>query len=140
VNDYIRDAAGEPAFSAKDFRTWTATVHAFRTLRSGVADSRGGTRRALMDALRQTAEELGNTLAVTRASYVHPGVVDAFGEQADQLTLARGGRAMLERAASRAEELELLRLLRRADRAAGAATRPKVGRARGGARARGSRA
>jgi DNA topoisomerase-1 len=140
VNDYIRDAAGEAAFSAKDFRTWTATVHAFRALRAGASGSGGKARGALTAALRQTAEELGNTLAVTRASYVHPGLVDAFEAQADQLALVRGARALLDQAPSRTEELELLRLLRRANRAASAATRSKVGRGRVAARSRGNRA
>src|SRR6185312_154927 len=68
VNDYIREAAGDPALSAKDFRTWTATLHAFRALRAGRQDAdststRGRRRSVLIEALRQTAEELGNTLA-----------------------------------------------------------------------------
>ena len=133
VNDYIREAAGDPGFSAKDFRTWTATVHAFRALRAGLSDGEASSTRArsrLNDALRQTAEQLGNTLAVTRASYVHPGVVEAFdGDTADVESLSRS-RAVLDGPASRADELELLRLLRRAHREPRPARRPRASRAR----------
>jgi DNA topoisomerase-1 len=119
VNDYIRDAAGDPAFSAKDYRSWTATVSAFRALRAGLADGDSGSGRGrLMDALRHTADALGNTLAVTRASYVHPGLVTAF--EADEDDVVRGQRATadLDRPPRRDEELDLLRLLRRASRRA----------------------
>lgn len=117
VNEYIRDAAGDPTFSAKDFRSWTATVAAFRALRAGLDDGGAGSARSrLMAALRRTAEELGNTLAVTRASYVHPGLVAAFEAEGDDIVRGQRSRADLDRPARREEELELLRLLRRADR------------------------
>ena len=119
VNDYIRDAAGDPAFSAKDFRSWTATVSAFRALRAGLADDDvPSTRRRLMEALRQTADALGNTLAVTRASYVHPGLVAAFEAEGDAVVRGQRVTADLDRPARRDEELDLLRLLRRANRRA----------------------
>jgi len=129
VNEYIREAASDTAFSAKDFRTWTATVHAFRTLRAGPldADSTLPRRRSrLLEALRQTAEELGNTLAVTRASYVHPGVVEAFEADPAESVAGSRDRAALDGPASRDDELDLLRLLRRADRSGGAARRPRA--------------
>ena len=139
VNEYIRDAAGEAAFSAKDFRTWTATVHAFRSLRAGLAepgDARATTQRSrLNESLRRTAEALGNTLAVTRASYVHPGLVAAFEENRDERASARS-RATLDGPASREEELALLALLRQANRDEQAARRSKAGGSRGRARSR----
>jgi len=117
VNDYIRDAAGDPAFSAKDFRSWTATVRAFRALRAGLADDDApSARRRLMDALRHTADALGNTLSVTRASYVHPGLVAAFEAEGDDVVRGQRATADLDRPARRDEELDLLRLLRRANR------------------------
>jgi DNA topoisomerase-1 len=117
VNDYIRDAAGDPAFSAKDFRSWTATVRAFRALRAGLADDDApSARRRLMDALRHTADALGNTLSVTRASYVHPGLVAAFEAEGDDVVRGQRATADLARPARRDEELDLLRLLRRANR------------------------
>jgi DNA topoisomerase I len=135
VNDYIREAAGDREFSAKDFRTWTATVHAFRSLRAGVADDGGARGRSRLNAaLQQTADQLGNTLAVTRASYVHPGVVAAFAPEGGGESAIAASRGNLDRPATRDDELELLRLLRRANRprrAAGertGATRPKLER------------
>ena len=117
VNDYIREAAGDPAFSAKDYRSWTATVSAFRALRAGIADDDVPSARGrLMEALRHTADALGNTLAVTRASYVHPGLVAAFDAEGDDVVRGQRATADLDRPARRDEELDLLRLLRRANR------------------------
>jgi DNA topoisomerase-1 len=139
VNGYIREVAGDDAFSAKDFRTWTATVHAFRSLRVGKAEpaeARATSRRSrLNESLRRTAEALGNTLAVTRASYVHPGVVAAFEANRDEQTGA-GSRAALDSPPSRKDELALLELLRRANREADAVRRSKAGGSRKGARSR----
>ena len=68
VNDYIHDTMGE-AFSAKHFRTWSASVHAFELL----ADGDGAlTLKAVMDEVSQS---LGNTPTIARNSYVHPAVV-----------------------------------------------------------------
>ena len=118
VNAYIREAAGDPSFSAKDFRTWAATIHAFRSIRSGMADGQGAPSRGrggINEALRRTAEALGNTLAVTRASYVHPGVVAAFESGAAEPNRSgRPGKGPA-RPANRDDELELLRLLRHTD-------------------------
>lgn len=130
VNAYIRAAAGDPAFSAKDFRTWTATLHAFRALRAGPANPGAAPARShsrLNDALRQTAEKLGNTLVVTRASYVHPGVIAGFETRAAEVGEGPDDHETLERPATREDELELLRLLRRADRAASAGRRSRAG-------------
>ena len=68
VNRYIRRVAGAH-HSAKDFRTWAATVAAARALRDG------GT---LKDSIAVAAQKIGHTTAVTRRSYVHPRVLDAF--------------------------------------------------------------
>jgi len=78
VNAYIQEKAGE-GFSAKDFRTWHGTVLAAVELaRAGPVGSRGGTERAIREAIRGVAEALGNTPAVCRASYVDPRVLDRF--------------------------------------------------------------
>ena len=76
VNDYIR-AAGGSEFSAKDFRTWHATVLAYRALRA-LEPEPGRPARPVVRAVRQVAERLGNTAAVARASYVHPAVLEAY--------------------------------------------------------------
>ncbi len=78
VNDYLRRASGGP-FTAKDFRTWAGTVLAYRALQSmPVPDAPGPVRRNVAAAMRTTADRLGNSPAVARASYVHPAVIDAY--------------------------------------------------------------
>jgi DNA topoisomerase-1 len=78
VNDYIRDAAGGD-FTAKDFRTWAGTVLAYRALRALRAGSGDrAARKNVIEAIRQTADQLGNTPAVARGSYVHPAVLEAY--------------------------------------------------------------
>jgi DNA topoisomerase I len=79
VNEYLREALGDERFSAKDLRTWAGTLVAFRALRSGgEVESDAAARRNVLDAIRETAAELGNTPAVARSSYVHPGVLEAY--------------------------------------------------------------
>jgi DNA topoisomerase IB len=77
VNEYIKDAAGED-FTAKDFRTWNATVLAAVALaaRADVVPARR--ERAVAAAIKTVAAYLGNTPAVCRASYVDPRVIDRF--------------------------------------------------------------
>jgi DNA topoisomerase-1 len=118
VNEYLREAAGSDDVSAKDFRTWTATVLAYRALRQvGAEGAQAGRRRSnpIVEALRLTAESLGDTVAVTRSAYVHPGVLEAF-EAADSPTADRPRRG-LEGLPDRKTELEVLRLLQRTKRA-----------------------
>lgn len=79
VNDYIRAAAGDDTVSAKDFRTWAGTVLAHRSLQAAPRVETGAdARRNVVAAVEATAEQLGNTPAVARASYVHPEVVDSY--------------------------------------------------------------
>lgn len=79
VNAYIRDAMG-PAFSAKDFRTWAATVSAARALRDMEAPtSTADARRKMTVCVKAVARLLGNTPTVCRSSYVHPAVFEMFG-------------------------------------------------------------
>jgi DNA topoisomerase-1 len=80
VNDYLRSVAGD-GFSAKDFRTWAATVSAARALRAEPAPgSKTEAKRTLSRCCRAVSGLLGNTPAVCRASYIHPAVFDAYTE------------------------------------------------------------
>ncbi|HYT10215.1 MAG TPA: hypothetical protein VEL73_06090, partial [Mycobacteriales bacterium] len=83
VNGYIHSNASVPA-TAKAFRTWAGTVIAAAALARGDLDGRFGSergrRRQLSAAVKATSELLGNTPAVTRASYIHPGVIEAWAE------------------------------------------------------------
>ncbi|RPF70754.1 DNA topoisomerase IB [Aurantiacibacter spongiae] len=76
VNAYLCETMGDH-FTAKNFRTWHASVMAFRTL--------GEARETLTlkAVLEKVADYLGNTPAVTRRSYVHPAVIDLVGKQQD---------------------------------------------------------
>ena len=79
INAYVKEATGGD-FSAKDFRTWNATVQAAVVLAvSGlVADSRTGRKRAINRAVKEVAHYLGNTPAVARASYIDPRIFDRY--------------------------------------------------------------
>jgi DNA topoisomerase-1 len=70
VNDYIREATGGE-FTAKHFRTWAASVIAYRA----IVDA-GGEGIGVKAMLAPVAEALGNTPAISRKSYVHPALVE----------------------------------------------------------------
>lgn len=74
-NEYLSEALGVEA-TAKDFRTWGATTTALRHLAAQPVDAGDD---AVLAAVDLAADRLGNTRAVCRRSYVHPGVVEAFG-------------------------------------------------------------
>lgn len=78
VNAYLQAKAGEE-FSAKDFRTWHGTVLAAVELaREGAPRSKGQAERAIRAAVKRVAEQLGNTPAVCRNSYIDPRLLDRF--------------------------------------------------------------
>ena len=69
VNAYLRETMGED-FTAKHFRTWHASVLAFRML----CEARE--RPTITAMLDEVSEKLGNTPAIARKSYIHPAVID----------------------------------------------------------------
>jgi DNA topoisomerase IB len=80
INDYLREVSGGE-FTAKDFRTWHATVLAA----VGLAVSEGAVtaaarRRAVARVCQEVAGYLGNTPAVARASYIDPRVISLYEE------------------------------------------------------------
>jgi DNA topoisomerase I len=80
VNDYIKANAGEE-FSAKDFRTWNATVLAAARLEhfERRPTSRPRSRQRVIRAVvKEVGEMLGNTPAVARRSYIDPRVLDSY--------------------------------------------------------------
>lgn len=94
VNVWLREVTGAPV-SAKDFRTWGATVVATETLASfGPPTTKGEADAQLLEAIDAAAAELGNTRAVCRASYVHPAVGEAHleGRLHDEWAKARATR------------------------------------------------
>ncbi|MCZ9337652.1 DNA topoisomerase IB, partial [Streptomyces sp. TRM76130] len=81
VNAYLKELAGLD-ISAKDFRTWHATVMAAVALAVSqtMSNSETARRRAIARAVREVSGYLGNTPAVCRASYVNPRVIELFEE------------------------------------------------------------
>jgi DNA topoisomerase-1 len=79
VNDYIRACFGIEA-TAKDFRTWHATVIAAAALAETdePGESKASRKRAVAAAMKEVAEFLGNSSTLARTSYVDPRVVEAY--------------------------------------------------------------
>lgn len=75
VNDYIRDATGGD-FTAKHFRTWSASVIAFDQMLKKAEDA----RISVKTVVEPVAEALGNTPAISRKSYVHPKLLERVKE------------------------------------------------------------
>jgi DNA topoisomerase IB len=117
VNEYLRDAmsgTGE-GFTAKDFRTWGATVRAISFLACQDAGERVSGRafnHCVAATARHVAEALGNTPAVCRKSYINPVVFEAWRDRVVARMVPRGSVAP-----SRLEKLALA-LLRERERKA----------------------
>jgi DNA topoisomerase I len=78
INAYLKESLGED-FSAKDFRTWHATVLAATLLaRHGVEPSQRASKRAIRAAAELVSDHLGNTPAVARRSYIDPRVLARY--------------------------------------------------------------
>jgi DNA topoisomerase IB len=79
LNAYIKETIGDQ-FSAKDFRTWSATVRAASELasRTGKELSERERKRRVVAAVAEVADHLGNTPTVCRSSYIDPRVIDCF--------------------------------------------------------------
>ena len=112
VNDYVREATGMEA-TAKDFRTWHATVLAALALAETEepGETKASRKRAVSGAMKEVAEFLGNTPALARSAYVDPRVIEAY-ESGSTITNAarRSFKTSDERQA--ALERATLRLLR----------------------------
>jgi DNA topoisomerase IB len=79
INDYLREISGGD-YTAKDFRTWHATVLAAVGLAVSerVPDTDSARQRAIARVVQEVAAYLGNTPAVARASYIDPRVIDLY--------------------------------------------------------------
>jgi DNA topoisomerase-1 len=82
LNDYVKLHMG-PEFSAKDFRTWGGTLTAAvalaeRARRDGFPETKTDEKRSVSAVMRRVAQQLGNTPAVCRASYVSPAVIEQY--------------------------------------------------------------
>jgi DNA topoisomerase IB len=115
VNAYLKESMGDD-FTAKDFRTWTATLRAIQIMRGMPLPERSSERAlasCIVEAVKRVAAELRNTPAVCRKSYINPIVFDAWRCGA----LHTGISEEIIRAPRRAERLVAAFLRREAARA-----------------------
>ncbi len=80
INDYIKEVMGAN-FSAKDFRTWAGTLVCACALarpNPELLETKSGRKRRVVEAIKETAEVLGNTPSVCRSSYISSQVLDSF--------------------------------------------------------------
>lgn len=104
VNDYIKEATGGD-FTAKNFRTWGASLLAFEALVEADKDL------TLKQLLEPVTAQLGNTPAIARKSYVHPDLIDLVKQ--DQAVFRRALRLPRKTAALSREERGLIAFLER---------------------------
>jgi len=78
LNEYVKKHMGTE-FSGKDFRTWGGTLlAAIAFAERGPVEGKGAQKKVVAAVTRSVAERLGNTPAVTRASYLSPAVVEQY--------------------------------------------------------------
>jgi DNA topoisomerase-1 len=113
VNDYIQAIIGKD-FTAKDFRTWAGTLLCSIALAmQGQGTSKAERKRRIRKAITATAEQLGNTPAVCRSSYICPRLLDEYmeGKPFEMLRKTRKGSPVV-RVGLSLEERTLLKFLR----------------------------
>jgi DNA topoisomerase I len=113
VNEYIQSIIGE-TFTAKDFRTWAGTLLCSIALAmQGQAPSKKERKKRIRDAIVATSEQLGNTPAVCRSSYICPRLLDDYmeGRPFETLRKTRKG-SPVSRVGLSIEEKALLKFLR----------------------------
>jgi len=78
VNEYL-DGLTREKFTAKDFRTWKGTTEMILALRAlGPAGNASEAKKKITEAVKLTAQKLGNRPAACRAYYIHPAIPEAF--------------------------------------------------------------
>jgi DNA topoisomerase-1 len=111
VNDYLREAMGDD-FTAKDFRTWGATLRALVLLARIPRDpdaSESALKSAIVGVVKQVAAELRNTPTVCRKSYINPVVFEGWRSGA----IHRASDGNLATVSPRKAEMLVLDFLRR---------------------------
>ncbi|PZS25122.1 MAG: DNA topoisomerase [Pseudonocardiales bacterium] len=124
INSHLAELAGGQ-MTAKDFRTWNATVLATVALAvsGNAAKSDTARKRAVARAVKEVSEYLGNTPAVCRASYIDPRIIDLYenGRTMDQVLDQLGAEVeygtLATQGATEQAVLALLRGPKRIDRA-----------------------
>ncbi len=114
INAYIK-AATDVEFSAKDFRTWAGTLLAATELaRIGPAEDERSLKSNLVKAIKNVAEQLGNTPTVCRSSYIHPKVIAFYstGKTLGEFQKTRARRVSKLKSVSEPDEEALIRMLK----------------------------
>lgn len=113
VNEYLQSIIGD-RFTAKDFRTWAGTLLCSISLGLlGQAETKKERKRRVKKAIEATSQQLGNTPAVCRASYICPRLLDEYMEgKPFELPRKRTTGTPFSKTALSAEERALLRFLR----------------------------
>ncbi|CAN5683723.1 DNA topoisomerase IB [soil metagenome] len=117
INEYLKTATA-PEFSAKDFRTWGGTLLAALELAEiGTADEEKVLKKNICKAIKNVAEQLGNTPTVCRASYIHPKVIESYegGVTIKEFKPKRKRRIEKIKIESEAEETALMKLFQSND-------------------------
>jgi DNA topoisomerase-1 len=114
VNAYLKQVTNRD-ITAKDFRTWAATVMAGKALAlAGPAETRAQAAKTVRAVIKEVAARLGNTPTVCRASYIHPAITEAYLNGDLNIGLPLAGAADPSAApALRPEEAAVLDFLRR---------------------------
>lgn len=113
VNRYLRGLTGQD-FTAKDFRTWGATVLCLQELqRLGPAETEKQAQKNVVQAIKTVASALVNTPTICRKYYVHPAIIQAYLDGSLFTLLpqpeAQDGYAVNEQDAAEAAVVTLLR-------------------------------
>jgi DNA topoisomerase I len=118
VNAYIRDI-GEDDFTAKDFRTWEATMACALELAAVCVETAKEAKSAVVEAIKNVAKRLGNTPAVCKKAYILPAIIDEFlaGGSLAKITTEAQIIAFIERLGSRDENKHLTTLMRKSIKA-----------------------
>ena len=106
VNEYLKEISGYDEISTKDFRTWNGSVYVASMLRGRVRREQRVGITHVAAAVRAASQQLGNTPAICRKSYVHPRVLDPKTWQAADRRPRRPPRGL------RAEEAAFLSIIR----------------------------
>lgn len=89
VNSYIKNITGQD-FTAKDFRTWSGTVHALEAFREVESvEDKQDVKKNIIEVIDKVAAHLGNTRAVCKKYYIHPVIFDLYEKDALQKYLAK---------------------------------------------------
>jgi DNA topoisomerase I len=114
LNNYLKEATS-PEFTLKDFRTWGASLlAAVKLAEAGPAETETEKKKKIVRVIKEVAEELGNTPAVCRSSYVHPAILAAFEKGVTLVEFQPSGHRSIKKVARlEPEEKALIRFFRK---------------------------